>query len=196
MGRDAFMQLLVTQLRNQDPMDPMDAREMVTQLSELTSVEELRSIDHRLTALEIATGGMANTQVAGLVGKHVSANGAGLRLSEAGPAKGVYSLSESAKEVTITIRNEAGEEVRTIEIGAGYAGSHGFEWDGLDASGARMPPGRYAVEVSATNAEGNPVEANTEVQGLVTGISYESGYPELIVGEARLLLGDVTSIEM
>lgn len=194
MGRDAFMKLLVTQLQNQDPLDPMDAREMVSQLSELTSVEKLAGIEHRLTALEIANAGMANTQVSSLVGKTVTADASSLRLEEAGAVNGVYRLEGSAEKTTITIRDEAGRAVRTVEVGPDYPGEHSFEWDGNDDSGTRMPPGRYTMEIRAESAEGTPVDVSTEITGMVDAVSYENGYPELLVGEARLLLGDVTSI--
>lgn len=196
MGRDDFMKLLVTQMQNQDPLDPMDAREMVSQLSELASVDELRGINHRMAVLEIGVAGMANTQTAGLVGKTVTADGAGVMLPETGPTTGVYELEGRASEVSIVVRDAAGRTVRTIEAGEGFPGGHTFEWDGLDDTGERMPAGRYSIEVSAKDAAGNPVAAETKVTGLVTGVSYENGYPELIIGEARVLLGDVTSIEM
>ena len=59
-----------------------------------------------------------------------------------------------------------------------------------------MPPGRYSLELRAESAEGTPVTTSTELTGVVSGVSYENGYPELMVGDARLLLGDVTSIGM
>ena len=196
MGRDAFMKLLVTQLQNQDPLDPMDAREMVSQLSELTSVEKLAAIEHRLTALEIASAGMANTQVSSLVGKTVTADASSLRLEEAGSVNGVYRLEGSSEKTTITIRDESGRAIRTVEAGAMYPGERSFTWDGNDDSGTRMPPGRYTMEIRAESAQGTPVSVSTEITGTVTSVSYENGYPELLVGEARLLLGDVTSIGM
>lgn len=196
MGRDDFMKLLVTQMQNQDPLDPMDAREMVSQLSELASVDELRGINHRMAVLEIGVAGMANTQTAGLVGKTVSADGAGILLPETGSATGVYELDARASEVEIVIRDAAGRTVRTLEAGEGFPGGHTFDWDGLDDTGERLPSGRYSVEISAKDSAGNPVAAETKVSGLVTGVSYDNGYPELIIGEARVLLGDVTSIEL
>lgn len=196
MGKDAFMKLLVAQLQNQDPLDPMDAREMVTQLSELTSVEKLAGIEHRLTALEISNAGMANTQVANLVGKTVTADASSMRLEDAGKASTVFTLEGRAEKITATIRDEHGRAIRTVELGPHYPGNVTFEWDGMNDEGTRMPPGRYSVELRAESAEGTPVPTSTELTGVVSGVSYENGYPELMVGDARLLLGDVTSIEM
>ncbi|MEM9068652.1 MAG: flagellar hook capping FlgD N-terminal domain-containing protein [Myxococcota bacterium] len=195
LGTEAFMQLLVAQLQNQDPLDPMDSREMITQLSELTGVEKLNGIEHRLTALEIASAGIANTQVASLVGKTVTADASSLRLEDAGSVSTVFRLEGRADSITATIRDEAGRTVRTIEMPGEFPGEHVLEWDGMNDTGERLPPGRYSVEFRAVDEAGAPVTASTELTGMVGGVSYENGYPELMVGEARLLLGDVTAIE-
>jgi flagellar hook assembly protein FlgD len=70
-----------------------------------------------------------------------------------------------------------------------------MQWDGNNEAGDRMPPGRYTVEVNAQNEGGSVVPAHTRYTGRATGVSYENGYPELLVGDARILLGDVVSIE-
>jgi len=194
MGKDAFMRLLVTQLQNQDPTKPMDSREMISQLSELTSVEKLTAIGDRLAALEIATAGLANTQVASVVGRNVRADGSGVRLSETGPAGSVYNLDGSAKEVTVEVRDAAGKLVRSMSLGPQFPGSHKVTWDGLADDGSRMPPGRYEFTVSAVDDADNPLGASLDIEGVVSSISYENGYPELLIGEARVLLGDVQNI--
>ncbi len=194
LGRDAFMRLLITQLENQDPLDPMDSQQTVTQLSQLTSVEHLMGIEQRMGALEIATASFANTQVASLLGKEVVATGENLRLDQMGVASGAYDLSAPATDVTITIRDAAGNTVRTVELGAQSAGPHDYTWDGLDGAGTRLPPGRYTMSVSAEGAEGEAVAVSNEIRGRVDGVSYESGFPELSVGGAKVLLGDVREV--
>jgi flagellar basal-body rod modification protein FlgD len=200
VGREAFMQLLVAQLKAQDPLDPMDSRDFITQLSQLTGVEQLTMVADRVASLEVATAGMANTQVASLVGRQVTAQASGLRVEEMGPAESVFQLSGPAKEVTVTIRDGSGRTVRTMQMGEMMGSQHRLSWDGNDESGERVEPGRYTFEVSAKDAQGHPIEATTKVTGLVRGISYEHGYPELVIGEgdneAQLLLGDVVSISM
>lgn len=190
------MQLLVAQLKAQDPLDPMDSRDFITQLSQLTGVEQLTTVADRVAALEIATAGMANTQVASLVGKSVTADASSLRIDEMGSATSAYQLDAAAHETTVTIRDAQGRVIRTMQLGEGFPGAHTLTWDGNDDSGARVPPGRYTFEVAAKDAAGNPVGSSTRITGLVSGISYEHGYPELVVGEAeaRILLGDVVSI--
>ncbi len=194
LDKEAFMKLLVAELRHQDPLDPMEAREMVTQLSELTSVEKLSTIEQRLAALEIGTAGMANTEAAGLLGRTVTAETRRMPLGELGPASGSFSLASPASEVSATIRDASGRVVRTLELGRLPAGLGTFEWDGSDDRGTRAAAGIYTVELAATDEAGSPIAISTEVTGLVSNISYEGGVPTLIVGDSRIMLGDIVSI--
>jgi len=189
------MRLLVTQIRNQDPMDPMDTTQMMSQLTELTSVEHLIGIRDGLGNLEVASASIANAQVADFVGKTVTADTSTLRVDDTGPISGAFQLDGRAEEVTVTIRDASGEVVRSMELGDTFAGSQGYTWDGNNNLGERVDPGRYRVEISAIDSEGAPVSVDTRVQGRVTSISYADGYPELILdGEHRVAMGDVREV--
>lgn len=193
--RDAFMQLLVTQIRNQDPMDPMDTRDMMAQLAQLTSVEHLIGIEDRLGTLQVASASIANAQAADFVGKTVEADTSQLRLEDAGTSPGAFNLGARAENVTVTIRDSEGRVVRTMELGSLGAGPQRFQWNGENDNGARVSAGTYRIEVQAMDDEGNPVDAQTRLRGTVTGISYEGGYPSLLLdGEHRVLMGDVREV--
>jgi flagellar basal-body rod modification protein FlgD len=196
LGRDAFMKLLVAQLRNQDPLEPLDSREFVTQLSQLTSVEQLVTIGERMQNLELSNMAMANTQSAGLVGKQVQARGDQLVLGAEGPLQSTIHLPNAAASSRVTIRDGAGQVVRTLELGKLNAGANTFTWDGITDAGARAPAGIYKLEFSAENQGGHPIAVNTEVSGVVTRISYEQGFPELVIGSTHVALSNVTSIGM
>lgn len=194
VDRDAFMQLLVAQLQNQDPLSPLDAREFVTQLSQLSSVEELTKMNERLTQLEIVATGAASTQTISLVGKTVVARSETTSLAETGDATVSFALESPSHETKVTIRNEAGEIVREIDAGALPMGAQRVTWDGRDAAGARLPPGRYRVEVEAKSESGAKVIARLETRGTVDAVSFEKGYAELMVGGVPVLLGDLESV--
>lgn len=195
LDRDAFMRLLVAQIRNQDPMDPMDTRDMMTQLTELTSVEHLIGIEQQMQAVQIGTASLANAQVASFVGRTVEADTSAVSLEDAGGANGAFMLDGRAQDVTVTIRDAEGRVVRTVELGEHFAGAHGFTWDGMTDSDTRAPEGRYHIEVSATGPEGAVVGAHTRVRGEVTGVSYEGGYPQLVLdGEHHVMMGDVREV--
>ena len=196
MGRDAFMKLLVAQLRNQDPESPVDSKDFITQLSQLTSVEQLVTMSDRLASLEVGMASLANTQVSGLVGKTVEAETKSVYLDDAGSASVPITLGARAAKVTATFRNADGEIVGKVELNDTFPGTRSVSWNGIGPDGERVPPGRYTVEVSATDAANRPVDASTRIRGEVREISYANGYPEVVIGEARVMLGDVTSIGM
>lgn len=196
LSADAFMKLLIAQLRNQDPQQPADSKEMITQLSQLSSVQELTNMRTQLENMTIATAGVSNQQAVGMVGRTVTASGDSARLDEMGQAEFGFNLGGPATSVEVTITNEAGEVVRTAQLGSMFPGERGFTWDGQTNQGTRAASGRYTITVKAVGENGQPVTSSTDVRGTVSGISYENGYPELIVGARRVMMGSIQQIEL
>lgn len=194
LDRNAFMKMLIAQLKNQDPMSPMDGRDFITQLSQLTGVEQLTSIGDRISSLQVATAGVANTQTSELVGKTIEAKGDSFLLDDMGPGGTAFTLDQPATEVTVKIVNENGDVVQTMTLGEQGPGEHDISWDGKTSEGVRAPAGRYHVTIEAKDASGKAITANTDVKGVVGSVSYEHGYPELVIGNRRVALGNVTSI--
>jgi flagellar basal-body rod modification protein FlgD len=194
LGKDAFMKLLVAELKQQDPMDPMKAREMVGQLADLSTVEKLTGIDDKLTTLQNITAASSGISNAGLIGRKIEADTKNLTLGPEGGTSGLYTLGGSAASVTIKIRDGQGNVVRNIDAGAQKLGQQAIKWDGSTDSGARAPSGLYTFEIAATDANNHPVVAKTRVSGLVSSVTYENGTPEVVVGDSHIPLGDVTTI--
>ena len=188
------MKLLVAQLKNQDPNSPQDPKEMVTQLSQLTSVQRLVDLGDRVQALETTSIGMASTQAASLIGKAVQADGSHARLQAQGGIDSQFSITSPAQKVTVTVTDSAGKVVRTAQMDNVPAGVRSYSWDGRMDNGMRAPEDRYHFSFSATDAAGHPVTTSTSVSGVVDSISYANGYPELVIGTAHVMLGDVHSI--
>lgn len=194
LDRESFMKLLVAELKNQDPLDPLQAREMVTQLSQLTSVEKLINIEKGIGMVSAEMAGVASTQLSSLVGREVTANANAVDLGESGGVTSSFNVLTRADQVEITIRDPGGEVVKVVRMGSTFPGNRNFTWDGFDETGKRAAAGRYSVDVSATDAAGLPVVSNTEVTGRVSAVTYENGMPQLVLGNAKIMLGDVTSI--
>jgi flagellar basal-body rod modification protein FlgD len=195
LGKDAFMKLLVAELKQQDPMDPMKAREMVGQLADLSTVEKLTGIDDKLTTLQNITAASSGISNAGLIGRRVEADTKNLTLGPNGGASGgIYNLADSASTVTVKIRDGNGRTVKTLDLGSQKLGPQALKWDGTNDSGGRAPSGMYNFEITAKAASGHPVVATTKVSGLVTSVTYENGTPEVVVGTSHVPLGDVTTI--
>lgn len=192
---ESFMRLLVAQIRHQDPLQPMDTTQMMSQLTQLTSVERLVAIDDRLGELSVATASVANAQATDLVGRTVEADTSQLMLTDAGAASGTFELRGPSASTRVEIRDGSGRLVRTVDVGPKPSGQVSFTWDGDDDVGNRQLAGRYRISVVATDAEGRSVTSSTRLRGEVDAISYENGYPELRIGRERVLLGDVRSVE-
>ncbi len=198
LGKDDFLQLLVTQLSYQDPLNPLEAADFSAQLAQFSSVEQLANIDQSLRAsqdsdLLLATS-INNTLAATVIGKSVRAHGNQLYYDGEQPSNLSFSLAGNAKQVTIEIVNENGKVVRTIQQKNLSAGDHTLSWDGRDDDGAHMPEGTYTFRVSAQDGEGNPVDVNTYLSGRITGVRYGEGGAVLMVGRIEIALSDVYEI--
>jgi flagellar basal-body rod modification protein FlgD len=194
LGPDAFLRLLVTQIRNQDPMEPMDTEGMMQQLTQLSSVERLVAIDDRLASLSVATAGIGNGQAADFVGRTVEADTSRLTLVEGGPLEGAFELPASASSVSVEIRDEAGNLVRTLSLGAQGAGAQRFTWDGRSDDGELAPAGRYHISVDASTEAGTTLDVAMRARGVVDAVRYDAGYPELSIDGFSVMLGDVRSV--
>ena len=157
MGKDAFLKLLVAQLKNQDPLKPQDSTQFVAELAQFSSLEQTMAINDRLDTLSLQSQGLANTETVSLVGKIATVRG-NLVTSD-GTGVGVpvsFGLSGDAADVTVTVRNQAGEVVRTIEIGAKNQGLVKVQWDGRNDGGVVQPAGSYQVRSRPRTARAIP----------------------------------------
>jgi flagellar basal-body rod modification protein FlgD len=195
MGQDTFLKLLVEQLKDQDPMSPMQSQDMVAQLAQLSSVQQLTSINTALGQMQTSNNTAAGLQSSGLIGRNITANTNHLNLSDATKSpQGNYSLGAAAETVTVNVRDANSNIVRTMTLNSQTAGQKSFAWDGKADDGTQAPNANYTFDVTAKNVAGTPVQASTEASGLVTEVTYENGAPEVVVGGAHIPLGDVTSI--
>jgi len=194
LGPQDFMKLLVAQLKNQDPDNPTDTKELVTQLSQLTSVQELVSIGDKMNTLTTATNSGAANQSAGLIGKTVSGVADSAQLGSTGPVSSAVTLGSNADKATVSVMDAAGKVMKTFPLTKLTAGPQTFSWDGIDTVGARAPAGTYTFSVAATDEAGNAVAADMSVSGIVTGVDYDNGSPELVIGSTRVPLSNITTI--
>jgi flagellar basal-body rod modification protein FlgD len=106
----------------------------------------------------------------------------------------MFQLQQPAEQVTVTIRDAAGNTIRTLALGAVQPGSREVVWDGQSDAGQRVQPGLYRMEISARGAGDVPIAATTQVSGVVDAISYEGGFPELVIAGQHVMLGDVQEV--
>ena len=199
ISQDAFLRLLVLQLQNQDPLDPVKNSAFVAQLAQFSSLEQLTAINETLRAdrgVE-ATDGVriainSNTAV-GLIGREVQVGTNTINYSGDGSARIGYNLEGPADNVNIRIFDQSGNLVRLIVEGSPEQGNASIIWDGKDAEGDQMSAGTYKLVPSA-NYQGEPTEVTSGSAGIVTGVRYQDGLPILITDEGETPLSAVSRI--
>lgn len=182
MGKDAFLQLLVTQLQNQDPLNPMENTEFVAQLAQFSSLEGIQNLNSTMTGMAGSLGALSDMGSAGLIGRMAKAEADGFE-HVAGQEHGIgFELVSASNSTQLTIKNEYGLAVRTIDLGPLPAGEHEIVWDGTDGSGSQLPPGKYAFSVNARGSNGSAIGAARYLLGFVTGVNLsEAGGASLYV---------------
>lgn len=147
-AQDRFLTLLVTQLKNQDPLNPMDNAQVTTQLAQMSTVSGIEKLNTTLDTLLGAYNDAQSMQAAALIGKTVLVPGSGLALSN-GSAYGGVNLSSAADQVTVNILDSSGNVLQTENLGEQPAGPLDFSWDGKTSAGATVADGSYKFTVEA-----------------------------------------------
>jgi flagellar basal-body rod modification protein FlgD len=188
---DTFLQLLTTQLKNQNPLDPLDTNQFTQQLVQFTSVEQQLKTNEFLEAMMTASQGASNAEAVSYVGKVVTASGNKAELVD-GQAKWHFAVEQPA-DIIATVRDMDGNVVYT-KAGGVEQGESVFTWDGVGGDGRKRPDGSYSITIEARNKDGQLIDVATEMTGEVTGVDFSGSEPVLIVGTARVNLSAVMSV--
>ncbi len=198
LGQEEFLKLLVTQLRYQDPLSPLESHEYASQLAEYSSLEQLVSINEGIgqgtQADLILTTAINNTLAATLIGQEVKAFGNTIEFNSGESTEVNFQLGSFADEVKVEIYDTAGNLVKTIDANALSSGDHSVTWDGTNEHGEEMPEGDYTFSVSAKDASGGEITATELVVGLISAVRFESGSAMLVVGGREISFSNVLEI--
>lgn len=188
LGKDAFMKMLIAQMQNQDPLNPMDGTEFAVQLAQFSSLEQLQNLNTTMSSLPDYLGAFSNAQVANLIGNEATAAGNVIAVSGSS-TKITYKLPSAIATGTISIYNSNGLLVDKLSVGAQKSGQQSVTWnsDGQDA-------GNYTYEISAKDASGTSVKAETYINGTVSGVSYKNNLSYLVINGQEVAFTDVIKI--
>lgn len=191
---ETFMLLLTTQLKNQDPLSPVDSNQFTAQLVQMAGVEQqLLTNDLLKSLLDQNQGGLG--AAVDYIGRDVTAAWAATRL-EGGQAKWSYELGRDAAEAKLEVLDGTGKVVWSGPAPVLAEGLHDFVWDGRSSSGATLPDGGvYTLRIAATGATGSEVPSQVLVRGRATAVEMYDGTPFLTVGGSILPLANVISVE-
>lgn len=179
-AENRFLTLLTTQLKNQDPLNPLDNAQLTSQLAQISTVNGIEKLNATLQTL---LSGMQDSQAmdaASLVNHGVLVPGTTMTLGEKG-AVGGFELATAADEVNVNIKDANGLVIRTLSLGAQAAGIHPFVWDGKADSGAQAATGNYSYSISAKNGTTTSTPSAL-AYGLVQSVTRGSGGLTLDVG--------------
>jgi flagellar basal-body rod modification protein FlgD len=192
-GQDRFLKLLTTQLKNQDPLSPMDNAEVTSQLAQISTVDGIERLNATLASLVAGQQSAETLQAAALVGRGVLVPGAAMTLSKNG-AIGGYDLTAGADKVLLSITDANGLEVAQVDVGAQEAGAHSFTWDGTTVGGERAADGTYRLSVKASSGE-SAVSASALQLGVVSSVVRGASGVDLEVGALGIFqMNDIMQI--
>lgn len=182
--QDRFMKLLVAQMKNQDPLNPMDNAQMTSQIAQINTVSGIEKLNTTVTSLLASFNNLQAQSATQLPGRSVLVPGTGLTLAD-GQAMGGVELAAAADAVTVDIVDAAGTTVRSLALGASGAGVRSFTWDGLQTDGKAAAAGNYRLRVTAT-VGGNAVAVTPLVASRVQAVSNGSNGVQLDLGSAGM----------
>ncbi|WP_298446914.1 flagellar hook assembly protein FlgD [uncultured Marinobacter sp.] len=195
LGKNEFMELMLAQLKNQNPLEPQDNGEFISQLAQFSSLEEMQKLSG---TVEDVVGQFRSTQAlqaSAMVGKTVLAPSEVGILGAEGEISGNIQVPASTGGVRLSIQSPNGELVRQIDLGSSSAGVKAFSWDGKDGNGNSLPPGPYRIVAEASYPQGS-VQLPTLVSANVDSVSLgQNGSVTLnLAGMGSIALSDVQQI--
>lgn len=160
LGKTEFLELLVAQLNNQNPLDPQDNGEFVAQLAQFSTLEGIEKLNDSMGDILNGVHSSQALQASSLVGRKVILASEKAMVDTAETFKGSVLVPQSSSNVYVSVYDDAGNVVSRINMGAQEAGNQSFMWDGKDSEGEQLPPGKYRFK-----AEGS---FNGKTEGLYT----------------------------
>jgi len=190
---DTFLKILTTQLRQQDPLQPMDAAAFTSQLVQFASVEQAIQTNTKLESLTQLARASGTAAALGMLGQQVNATTDQVALPTEGDATIHYRLPSAAAEVQVSLLDAKGQVVHTA-AGDPAAGDHALTWNGLGVNGERLPPGSYRARIEAKDAEGAKMAVEQFLDGKVQGIEPGDGDVQLLVDGIPVPLAAIRSV--
>src|SRR5262245_6222961 len=189
---DTFLVLLTTQLKNQDPLEPMDSTEFTQQLVQFSQVEQQINSNKNLESLIALTKSRSSADAVSYLGKTLTLTDGTAALA-GGHANWIYGLESQAANATLTILDARGAAVYAAPAETS-AGQHTFAWDGISSSGVTLPAGPYRLVVTARATDGGSIGTRIASQGVVSEVDLTGSEPILMIGPLGIPLSKATLI--
>lgn len=182
LGKDDFLKIMITQMKNQDPSKPFDPAQMAQEIAQFTSVEQLSNMNASLTKMTTQNQPLERLAMTNMIGKTVTVDRGRFVHQENEISPLEFSLPKAASNVKVEILSETGESIFTTDLGPRREGIQALQWDGTKSGGGDVKPGNYMFRVIAQDESDRPIAVNMRGQEKVVGVSFEGNEGILLVG--------------
>lgn len=194
LGKDDFLRLFVTQMQNQDPLNPKDGTEMASQLAQFNGLEQMMNVNKTLERMETAQGTGRSVDYVNYIGKDIELKGGRVKL-DAGTISDVsFKLSRDVSQSTLEVRDASGTVVAKKDLGSIPRGEHKMGWDGKALDGSKLTDGLYTFSITAQTAQGDatPVEITSRVN--VSGIDMSTGSAQFLTEFGSINYDEISAV--
>lgn len=194
LGKEDFLSLLVSQLKAQDPLSPMEGADFTAQLAQFSSLEQLTNVNDNLAALTDFQESLYNTSLLNLIGKEIDLEGNTVEYAKGETVDLNFTLDAKPASTSIEIFDNLGTLVATLSDDAAVEGSNKKIWDGKDSKGNEVKDGLYTFKISSLNAEGESIASEEFISGKVDEILFENGTAFAVVNGEKIDAGEITRV--
>ena len=198
MGKDAFLKLLLAQLKNQDPLNPMESYDFTGQLAQFTQIEQLSDIkDIAMKSYEKDLGlanSINNSFAANLINKEVKVNSMSLNFDGENSMEFGFDVPSDAVTLGVSLYDMYGNLVKNLDMTSFDLGTNTLTWDGTNKDGQTVSPGQYYISVAYRDQENNTYNVETYIKGVVTGVAYRNGTTYVVVNGNEINFNNIREI--
>ncbi|MHB1014155.1 MAG: flagellar hook assembly protein FlgD [Desulfurivibrionaceae bacterium] len=195
LDRNDFMKLFITQMQNQDPLEPMKGTDMATQLAQFSTLDSMQNMSNSMDQLLNYQTSQNNLQLLSLIGKTVQGKGSSMGVLNGAVTPTQYSLANTADSCQVNIYNAAGTMVDSMDLGPASSGSHDLSWDGKMPNGTVVPDGEYTYTVTAMS-NGQQVNVDYRTTGQVTGVNFSGSQAQVTVDNSVAMnVADILAVK-
>jgi flagellar basal-body rod modification protein FlgD len=193
---DRFLKLLITQLQNQDPMNPTDSAQTTSQMAQISTVSGIENLNASISSMMSTFNAGQSFQAASLIGHTVMAKGSQMSFDGSSAVQGQVVIPDGGGKASVGIFDKNNNLVRTINLPAAAPGNESFSWDGKDDSGKVLPAGSYVLSATTAGSDGKPVAADTLTNVKVTSVSLSAtGVTLRLADGTDIAMSDVSQIQ-
>ncbi len=193
LNQEDFLNLFITQMKFQNPLDPLDTYQMGSQIAQFSSLEALTQMSQSLQRMAIYQSSMSSLQSIDLIGKKVEVTGSQLLIHQGDVSEGYYQLARPGR-VMVQIYDSRGDLIRILDLGLKDTSKQKLAWDGRDQQGRMQPDGIFNFIISAGDGNGQAIPVYSSRIGTIDGVYFENGMVYLTLGPERVTLSDIIGI--